>query len=164
MIDIDYFKKLNDNAGHQAGDAALRKVSEVLKHSIRKVDTLGRYGGEEFVVLLPQVPRAEAIEVAEKLRRSIAETHFEFGHVQPGGKVTISIGVASLPTDATELEKLVDCADAALYASKRGGRNAVNAYAMGMEVHPGRERGPQASTRRATGEIPVVNDPQKKTS
>jgi diguanylate cyclase (GGDEF)-like protein len=155
MVDIDYFKKLNDSAGHRAGDQVLREVCTLMKLRVRKVDTLARYGGEEFAIILPQVTRAEALEVAEKLRRAVEEAPLEHAKVQPGGKVTISVGVASLPVDATEQDKLVDCADAALYASKRLGRNMVNAYQTGMELHPGRERGPHAQ-RKITGEIPVV--------
>lgn len=155
MIDIDHFKHLNDAAGHRAGDVALKQVCGALKHSVRKVDTLARYGGEEFVVLLPQVGRTEALEVAEKLRRAVEETEFEHGKVQPGGRVTISVGVATLPDDASEQAKLVDAADSALYASKRGGRNKVTGYAPGMEQHPGRERGPFSQKRR-TGETPIV--------
>lgn len=157
MIDIDYFKHLNDAAGHRAGDKVLVQVSELLKGMVRRVDTLGRYGGEEFAVVLPQVTKAEAVEVAEKLRRSVEETRFEHGSVQPLGKVTISVGVANLPVDATDQERLIDCADSALYASKRGGRNRVTAYAAGMELHPGRERGPHAR-RLKTGEhvIPAL--------
>jgi diguanylate cyclase (GGDEF)-like protein len=155
MIDIDHFKHLNDAAGHRAGDVALKQVTTALKQVVRKVDTLARYGGEEFVVLLPQVDREEALEVAEKLRRVVEETAFEHGAVQPGGRVTISVGVATLPTDATEQARLVDAADSALYASKRGGRNRVTGFAPGMEQHPGRERGPFAQRKR-TGEIPAV--------
>ena len=155
MVDIDHFKKLNDSAGHRAGDQVLREVCGLMKGRVRKVDTLARYGGEEFAIILPQVTRAEAIEVADKLRRAVEEAPLEHAKVQPGGKITISVGVASLPIDATEQDKLVDCADAALYASKRGGRNLVTAYAVGMELHPGRERGPHAQ-RKITGEIPVV--------
>lgn len=155
MIDIDHFKRLNDTAGHRAGDVALKQVTTALRPIVRKVDTLARYGGEEFVVLLPQVGREEALEVAEKLRRAVEDTTFEHGHVQPGGRVTISVGVATLPTDAADQAQLVDAADAALYASKRGGRNRVTGFAPGMEQHPGRERGPFAKGRR-TGETPAV--------
>jgi diguanylate cyclase (GGDEF)-like protein len=155
MVDIDHFKKLNDSVGHRAGDQVLREVCTLMKQRVRKVDTLARYGGEEFAIILPQVTRAEAVEVAEKLRRTIEEAPMEHAKVQPGGRVTISVGVASLPIDATEQDKLVDCADSALYASKRLGRNLVTAYQTGMELHPGRERGPHAQ-RRITGEIPVV--------
>ncbi len=156
MIDIDHFKKLNDTSGHSAGDAVLREVCQLMKGMVRRVDTLARYGGEEFVVVLPQVTHAEAIEVAEKLRRAVETAPIPYREGQPDGKVTVSIGVANLPIDATDLKPLVDCADSALYASKRGGRNRVTGYAAGMEVHPGRERGPHAAQRRATSEIPAV--------
>ncbi len=154
MIDIDHFKLLNDTAGHQAGDAILRLVSQLLKNHVRKVDTLARYGGEEFVVLLPKVNAAEALEIAEKLRKVVADIDSPHGRTQPNGRISISIGVATLPNDATDQTKLVDCADSALYASKRGGRDKVTAFAPGMELHPGRERGP--NVRRKTGESPAV--------
>jgi len=140
MVDIDHFKHLNDSAGHSAGDDVLRRVCQLMRANLRKVDTLARYGGEEFVVLLPQVGREEGLEVAEKLRRSIAEGNLEHGESQPGGRITISVGLASLPHDAGDQAKLVDSADAALYASKRGGRNRVTAFAAGMEVEPTRQR------------------------
>ena len=154
MIDIDHFKHLNDAAGPSAGDDVLRRVCQLLKQNLRKVDTLARYGGEEFVVLLPQISRAESLEVAEKLRRSIAEGNLEHGKTQPGGKVTISVGLATLPLDATEQTRLVDCADSALYASKRGGRDKVTAYQPGMEAEPTRQRGPRA--RERSGEQPAL--------
>jgi diguanylate cyclase (GGDEF)-like protein len=159
MVDIDHFKHLNDTAGHRAGDDVLKQVCQQLKRNIRKVDTLARYGGEEFVILLPQVPPAEALEVAEKLRAAVADTALEHGRTQPGGRVTISIGVATLPDDSEAQARLIDCADAALYASKRGGCNKATAFAAGMEQHPGRERGPNAQRKR-TGEQPAVKLPQ----
>ncbi len=157
MIDIDHFKKLNDAAGHPAGDSVLRHVCELMQGSVRRVDTLARYGGEEFVVLLPQVTRAEALEVGDKLRRLVEEAPIEHREVQPGGKVTISVGVANLPVDAVEQGQLVDCADSALYASKRNGRNKVTSYAAGMEMHPDRERGPNVVKRRDSGETPAAS-------
>lgn len=141
MVDIDHFKRLNDIAGHRAGDEALRQVCDVLRHRVRKVDTLARYGGEEFMLLLPNVSKVDAYEVAEKLRRAVGEAPPLAVPTQPGGHITVSIGLASTPSDATTQDNLVDCADAALYASKRGGRNRVTAYEPGMELHPGRERG-----------------------
>ena len=138
MVDIDHFKSFNDAAGHRAGDGVLRQVAALMKGMIRKVDTIGRYGGEEFLLILPQVTKVEAIEVAEKLRRAIAANPFE--PARSASKITVSVGVANLPVDATVQEKLVDCADAALYASKRAGRNQATPYAPGMELHPGRER------------------------
>jgi diguanylate cyclase (GGDEF)-like protein len=136
MFDIDHFKSFNDEAGHPAGDLVLRQVSAVMKSIIRKVDTIGRYGGEEFLLILPQVTKVEAVEVAEKLRRAVAGASLE---VPRNSGITVSGGIANLPVDATAWERLVDCADAALYAAKRSGRNQVTCYAPGMELHPARE-------------------------
>jgi diguanylate cyclase (GGDEF)-like protein len=160
MIDIDHFKVLNDAAGHRAGDVTLRQVSDLIRNSVRKVDTLGRYGGEEFVLVLPQIQRPEALEVAEKIRKAVEDYPFTHRAAQPSGRITISIGVASLPLDANMLEKLVDCADAALYASKRGGRNRVTAYEPGMESHPGRPvmRKPRTE-EMVSGIVPVPQQP-----
>jgi diguanylate cyclase (GGDEF)-like protein len=144
MIDIDHFKRLNDACGHRAGDAVLRGVAQTLRTAVRKVDTVARYGGEEFMILLPRSDRAEGREVAEKLRRAVEQAAFDHGEGQPKGKVTISVGVATFPEDAETQERLVDAVDSALYASKRGGRNKVTLYERGMELHPGRERGPLA--------------------
>jgi diguanylate cyclase (GGDEF)-like protein len=141
MVDIDHFKRLNDTEGHRAGDESLRQVCDVLRARVRKVDTLARYGGEEFMLVLSNVSKEDAHEVAEKLRRAVVEAPQLAVATQPTGHITVSIGVASFPTDATDQDPLVDCADAALYASKRGGRNRVTSYTSGMEVHPGRERG-----------------------
>ncbi len=149
MVDVDHFKRLNDTAGHRTGDEALRKVCDVLRGRVRKVDTLARYGGEEFMVLLPQTSKADAMEVGEKLRRAVLESPALASPSQPTGHITISLGVASYPVDATEQDTLVDCADAALYGSKRGGRNRVTPYEPGMEIHPGRERGPHATRTAA---------------
>lgn len=141
MVDIDHFKRLNDAAGHRAGDESLRKVCDVLRARVRKVDTLARYGGEEFMLVLSNVSREAAYEVGEKLRRAVVEAPQLAASTQPTGHITVSIGVATYPDDATTQDTLVDCADAALYASKRGGRNRVTSYSPGMELHPGRERG-----------------------
>lgn len=156
MVDIDHFKQLNDANGHRAGDEVLRTVADLMRDNIRKVDLLARYGGEEFLIVLPQVPKSEGLDVAEKLRKAIEETVFEYGKTQPLGMITISVGVANLPVDASTQEELVDCADSALYACKRAGRNKAIGYAAGMELHPGRERGPHAAKRRKTGETPIV--------
>jgi diguanylate cyclase (GGDEF)-like protein len=152
MIDIDHFKLFNDASGHPAGDALLKEVASLIVQSVRKVDTIARYGGEEFAIILPKIRKAEAMEVAEKLRKAVLRTDFKNGTRQPGGRVTISVGVASLPEDATSLEKLVDAADSALYASKRGGRNLSTAFQPGMEFHPGRERGPYAKKKKKKDE------------
>ena len=145
MIDVDHFKRLNDAAGHRDGRRGAAQGVRRAPPRVRKVDTLARYGGEEFMVLLPQTVKEGAVEVGEKLRRAVLDTAALAAPTQPTGHITISIGVASYPLDASDQETLVDCVDAALYASKRGGRNKVSAYEPGMEIHPGRERGPHAS-------------------
>lgn len=156
MIDIDHFKLLNDTAGHRAGDETLIEVADTLKRLVRKADTLGRYGGEEFLLVLPQLGKAEALEVAEKLRRAVEQLPSRYGASQPGGRITISVGVSSLPEDSIRQDRLIDAADAALYASKRGGRNKATAFSPGMDQHPGRERGLYAAQRRKTGEVPAA--------
>jgi len=156
MVDVDHFKRLNDVAGHRVGDETLRRVCDVLGMRVRKVDTLARYGGEEFVLLLPQSTKAAAVDVAEKLRRAVAETVALSQPGLPGNHVTVSVGVAHFPTDATTQEELVDCADAALYCSKRSGRNRTTPFEPGMEMHPGRERGPSAPTTEGSAVPPAA--------
>ncbi len=121
MLDIDLFKRLNDEFGHLLGDEVLRQVSTVLGQQIRKADVLCRYGGEEFVVLAPETTGEKAMGVAEKLRRVVGSWHFP-GVPRP---VTISAGVADFPGDGTTRDEIVKAADAALYAAKQGGRNRV---------------------------------------
>lgn len=140
IIDVDHFKLLNDAAGHSIGDRVLVQVAEVLQRTIRKTDLVARQGGEEFCVVFPDLPKAKAYDVVEKLRSAVCELPLPEG-LEEIGQVTISIGVASYDDDATELEPLLDAADAALYASKRGGRNRTTLFRRGMEVHPNRERG-----------------------
>ncbi len=147
MVDIDLFKRLNDAAGHRVGDLVLQQLAGLLRSVIRRVDTLARYGGEEFVVVLPQVHKAEGLQVAEKLRRTVEDANFGLPLDGELAQVTISVGVANLPLDGATAERLLDCADAALYASKRAGRNQVTAYAAGLELHPGRDRGPHPGKR-----------------
>lgn len=120
FLDIDWFKRINDEYGHQAGDAALISVSRILRKSLRDHDLLARYGGEEFVALLPDATQKAAFEVAEKLRVAVMETHFHFQN-QPV-QVTISCGVGSF-SDQDNPDAVLSRADAALYAAKNGGRN-----------------------------------------
>jgi len=140
MIDLDHFRNLSEARGVLAGDATLRAVGQILAGAVRRVDTLARYRGEEFALLIPRASSEEAAEVAEKLRRLVAETPLEHGALQPLGRITVSIGVASYPRDARELAVLVDCADAALFAAKRRGRDRVEVYEPGMREAPGRKR------------------------
>jgi diguanylate cyclase (GGDEF)-like protein len=140
MIDADHFRDLNDAHGRLAGDTTLRRMGELFGGAVRRVDTVARWRGEEFAVVLPRASRASALDVAEKLRSLIATSAFEHGAGLPGGHVTISVGVACFPDDARDLATVIDCADAALFAAKRKGRDTVVAYAPGMRENPARRR------------------------
>lgn len=120
MLDIDNFKKINDSFGHLAGDQVLIKTSEILKSCVRNVDIVGRYGGEEFLVVLPQTPLMGAVDVAERIRREFHRR--EFG--QPMLRVTVSLGVAEYSGEDTE--KFVDRADQELYRAKQAGRDQTS--------------------------------------
>jgi diguanylate cyclase (GGDEF)-like protein len=123
-IDIDHFKALNDRHGHPTGDASLRKLAGLMTRNLRRIDTIARIGGEEFVVLLPRTSLAEAAQVGDKLRSLVELTEFPGGEGQPGGMLTISVGVASLRLEETGADLLAR-ADIALYEAKDQGRNCV---------------------------------------
>jgi diguanylate cyclase (GGDEF)-like protein len=129
MIDVDHFKNYNDRHGHPAGDGILRGVAKTIASALRSTDIAARYGGEEFAILLLDTAKDAAAAVAEKVRAAVEVERFELEDEQPGGALTISVGVGSLPADAASASQLVECADLALYAAKRGGRNRVVAYA-----------------------------------
>jgi diguanylate cyclase (GGDEF)-like protein len=130
MIDLDHFKEVNDRHGHQAGDKVLRETAGVFKEGLRAVDLLGRYGGEEFLALLPHTGVAEAAGTAERLRRRL-ERHV-FPVSEAGLKITASIGVASYPAAGIDsADALVRAADDALYQAKQAGRNRVARAAAG---------------------------------
>jgi diguanylate cyclase (GGDEF)-like protein len=125
MIDIDHFKKYNDMLGHVAGDEAIRMVASQLEKSLRKADVVCRYGGEEFVVLLPEIGSASALKVAEKLRKAILTVQFAGEEKLPEKHLTISIGVAAFPEHGESAEEMLKNADKALYRAKESGRNRV---------------------------------------
>jgi len=127
MIDLDYFKRINDTHGHQAGDRILKQVAALLTKLARKVDTSGRYGGEEFAILLPQTTAAQAGRMAERIRKAVERGRF--GQEGVPIPVTLSIGIASAPADAAGPDRLVGAADKALYGAKTQGRNRVVLYA-----------------------------------
>jgi diguanylate cyclase (GGDEF)-like protein len=121
MLDLDHFKRINDNFGHQIGDEALAAVGEVLRSGTRASDFVARYGGEEFLILLQDTDTESAVELAEKLRESMRQIQV------PGlaGRVTASFGVASIPQHAGDSVSLIRAADRALYAAKKAGRDQV---------------------------------------
>lgn len=128
MIDIDFFKQLNDHYGHHAGDQVLREVSALLVKDMREVDTVARFGGEEFVIVLPETGGAGARLVAERLRHAVEQSRFCAGSHGSIERLTISIGAAVFGQDAEQRHELIEFADTALYAAKFSGRNQVLLY------------------------------------
>jgi len=126
FLDIDYFKRINDQYGHQAGDTVLKQISTLLDDRLRQTDVLARFGGEEFVILLPDTPQDDAALIAEQIRERIARARFAI----PSGKtlnVTLSIGLAVLhpQNHINDAKQLLSAADQAVYAAKLSGRNRV---------------------------------------
>ncbi|HWC77946.1 MAG TPA: sensor domain-containing diguanylate cyclase, partial [Blastocatellia bacterium] len=123
LLDLDHLKQVNDSLGHRAGDAALRRVAEIMRGNIREVDICARYGGEEFVVILPQCGSEGAIKVAERIREAIATAP-----ITRIGRLTASLGVTSYPEVANTKEELIEMADRAMYLAKAAGRNRVETF------------------------------------
>ncbi len=149
LFDIDHFKNYNDANGHLAGDDLLKGMGALIRDHSRDGEGLGRYGGEEFVLVMDDVPKAHALGAAERLRNLVERTNFPNKASQPGGNVTISGGVATWPGDGSDLTSLLGAADLALYEAKRSGRNRVVAYHVpdlvssgddGLELEPAKPR------------------------
>lgn len=127
MLDVDHFKGINDTYGHPVGDTVLRSVARIIKRDCRDVDLPVRYGGEEFLLVLPEVNQEGAVVVAERIRKSLSQEVIRHDNVELS--VTASFGVASFPDDAMSQQGLLELADKALYLSKRLGRNQVHTAA-----------------------------------
>ena len=124
MMDVDHFKKINDTHGHKVGDLVLQKLAEICRDTLRMVDIIGRVGGEEFAILLPETTEQEAIRVAERLRQAIANAKIPLGHGLPLS-ITVSIGITSLMSKDDNIDVLLSFADKALYEAKNAGRNRI---------------------------------------
>jgi len=131
--DMDYLRDINNTYGHLAGDRALRGVARVFKRHARPDDIAARFGGEEFVLVLPGLEKCQAWEVAERIRRDVAAQRLE---TDDGGvfSVTISLGLAAFPADATTVQGLFKAADEAVYSAKHAGRNQVCTYGSGVAI------------------------------
>jgi len=129
ILDIDYFKSINDNYGHDAGDDVLREFATRVRKSIRGIDLACRHGGEEFVIVMPETDMAVAGVVAERIRRRIAGEQFPIQKGSGAIDVTISIGIAALQSADDTADTILKRADQALYRAKRDGRNRVVADA-----------------------------------
>ena len=125
MLDIDNFKHYNDTNGHPEGDELLKELSLLIKKVVRSIDIPCRYGGEEFVVILPETTKKGAAIIAERLLKSISEHYFPYQESQPLGFISVSIGLASYPFDGTEMKPLVKKMDEALYRAKHEGKNRL---------------------------------------
>ena len=137
LVDIDHFKVVNDTYGHLVGDKALRAVTDALRSQLRVYDLAGRFGGEEFVVLLPNAREVDAITVAERLRAHIAAMSIPVGDDAESGpcvKLTISVGVAALHGESRELTDMLAAADSALYYAKETGRNKTHSISAAVRA------------------------------
>ncbi|WP_158634015.1 GGDEF domain-containing protein [Radiobacillus deserti] len=127
VIDIDYFKRINDTYGHLVGDMILKEFAQVLKETTRSIDTVSRNGGEEFSVILPECSYEKAQEIAERIRKSVERRTFSISNAE-SIHVTVSLGVVSYPVPNENPETMISTADDCLYQAKRSGRNRVVAY------------------------------------
>jgi diguanylate cyclase (GGDEF)-like protein len=130
MVDIDHFKRFNDDFGHRVGDITLQKVAEVLRSSIRDTDRLYRFGGEEFLIIFANVGNEQAASLAERARAAVERTPLTGETMQPVGPITVSIGIALFPVHGQDFAALIDVADRAMYASKESGRNRVTVFGV----------------------------------
>jgi diguanylate cyclase (GGDEF)-like protein len=131
MVDIDHFRQVNNEHGHLAGDEALRAVADALKQHTRSYDLCGRFGGEEFVVLLPQTTSRQLLIVAQRICQEMRRLEVTpTGHTRPLGRLSVSIGAASYPTTGKTLDDLLMTADNCLFAAKNTGRDRVKTVEM----------------------------------
>jgi len=136
IIDVDDFKKVNDNYGHPAGDQVLKQLSTLMRNCSRYTDIIGRYGGEEFAFILPSTDFRGAYSFGEKLRKKVSENEFDLGNGLKK-KITISIGIAYFSADShMNLEELISKADEKLYDAKRNGKNSTKIYKNGSLLEP----------------------------
>jgi len=155
MLDLDGLKPINDTYGHFEGDRVLRGVAEVIRHRVRRIDTAARYGGDEFVVLLPETDPSGAFVLAEKIRSGVAELVIETGGRRI--RASLSIGVVTFPADGRTESELMIAADQAMYASKHRGKNRIVGYRRGAAARRRRSgpAQPTGPTRRGPRGEPV---------
>jgi diguanylate cyclase (GGDEF)-like protein len=126
LLDVDGFKAFNDTHGHAEGDSLLSKLADILRSSVRDLDSAARYGGDEFAIVLPQTDTDNALRMAERLGKRVSK------RFKNRGNVTISVGIATCPRNARSAKALINRADVALYESKREGGNCVTSCARAL--------------------------------
>jgi diguanylate cyclase (GGDEF)-like protein len=135
MLDVDHFKRFNDTFGHEAGDIVLKHIGEVLRRSVRQGDVACRFGGEEFVMVLPETREAEALDVAERVRQSVQKLEIAYRN-QLLGRITVSLGIALYPEAGQTPAELIEAADQTLYAAKNAGRDRVQLFGANLSAVP----------------------------
>src|SRR5882757_5458515 len=151
MADLDLLRDINNSYGHLAGDAVLKGIAEIFRQQLRHYDVPARFGGEEFSILLPETPPDQALEIAERIRRAVAEREFEVETATEPIRATVSLGVAAFPKDGVDANELIHQADLAVYRAKLQGRNRV----LGASTEPlllAAERGAKLRAVREDGE------------
>jgi diguanylate cyclase (GGDEF)-like protein/PAS domain S-box-containing protein len=152
MVDIDFFKSVNDRYGHATGDQVIKAVADVLKSCTRDTDLVGRYGGEEFCVVLPNLHLDKAAQIAERIRQTIEKKSCS------GVKITISLGVSSLESKINKPDELIDQADKALYAAKKSGRNRVVTWGKDNNSLAETDGGAEIQEQDSPSEKSATND------
>jgi diguanylate cyclase len=162
MADLDLLRDINNNYGHLAGDAVLTGIAEIFRQQLRHYDVPARFGGEEFSILLPETPVEQALEIAERIRRAVADREFEVETATEPIRATVSIGIASFPKDGVDATELIHQADLAVYRAKLQGRNRVLA-ASAEPLLLASERGAKLRAVRDDGEhvVPLPAAEQK---
>jgi diguanylate cyclase (GGDEF)-like protein len=155
MLDIDHFKRLNDEHGHRVGDVTLQKVASLLQNCIRDGDRIYRYGGEEFVIAFMDANLQEAESLAERLRKATESMPFSGLGAEPVGPVTVSIGLAARPTHGTDMQALIDLADKAMYKAKDAGRNRVVLWSTGADA-------PESEPKPAESPKPAIRSSRRR--
>ena len=134
MMDLDHFKQVNDDFGHKVGDVTLQKIAAVMRQAIRDTDRIYRYGGEEFVMIFPDAGEKDAVMLAGRILKAVAETPLTGDHLEPVGPVTISAGLAIMPDHGSDIPELIVLADRAMYHAKQSGRNRIEVWQEGART------------------------------
>ncbi|WP_157749203.1 GGDEF domain-containing protein [Jatrophihabitans sp. GAS493] len=148
LLDLDHFKAVNDGYGHLVGDQAILAIADLLRDELRDYDSVGRFGGEEFVALLPRATAHEAFVVAERIRQEVRNIQLDTEHL-PAPTLSLSIGLACFPDHGVTMDELLQAADTALYRAKNSGRNKVVVSSIG-------ESGDERVGRHVTGPMPPL--------